>query len=84
MAIIPPVQRIEALETLTKRLERELAELREQQGITHGLCEMRYDRLVAQRDGTYEPRGHGCGDKQCRDPIRVADFASGHKKGMGS
>ena len=84
MAIIPPVQRIEALETTVKMLVRELAELREEQQVSHGLCEMRYDRLLQQRDGQYEPRGHGCGDKQCRDPIRVADFASGHKKAMGS
>ena len=84
MAIIPPVQRIEALETLAKRLERELAALADKQRVEAGVWELQYNRLVAYMEGQYEPRLQARCDKTARDPIRVADFASGHKKAMGS
>ena len=76
MAIIPPVQRIEALETTVKMLVRELAELREEQQVSHGLCEMRYDRLLQQRDGTFVPRLGGSADKTAREPISTAALGS--------
>lgn len=76
MTLIPPVQRIERLERTVKRLMRELGELREEQQVSHGLCEMRYDRLLQQRDGTFVPRLGGGADKTPREPISTATLGS--------
>lgn len=68
------VERIDRLERQVAILQRELTEAREQLDAKEAKNELRFNRLVAQMDQTFQPQrvGAGMAEKSAKEPLAVS------------